>query len=94
MMPEKEKGPVNAHLGLCGPCFEFSSDGTHHEKRTVIIVPIVIEEGQEGMLRLSWGCNRAPNCMDVECRYSRGNRRRSPEENNATIEPFGAFGDR
>jgi len=92
-MSKKVKNLPYLHFGICAPCFEFSSDEVHHEKRTVVIVPIVIEENEEGNIQLSWGCSRAPNCMDGECRYSRG-KRRSPEEQNSAIEHFGAYGDR
>jgi len=58
---------------VCVPCFEFTRDGSRLEKRSVIIAPIVVDEFEPGLYKLSWGCSCGKTCLDEYCRYSKQN---------------------
>lgn len=66
MRPDKLKwvlAPVSV------PCFDYTDEEGNREKRTVIIAPISIEEGEK-ILKIGYACNRSLYCHDGECRYS------------------------
>ena len=79
---------------ICAACFDFTLDGRTYEKRTVVIVPIIVEEKMSGVFQYSWACSRGVNCRDPYCRYSRRWKTRDHDNFSAEIESIATLGDR
>jgi len=78
---------------ICTACFDFTLDDGQYQKRTIIIVPIVVEEKSSGLFHVSWACSRSISCRDNCCRYSQSRKRKQANE-ESEIEHLGSFGDR
>jgi len=77
---------------ICVPCWDFTPDGVQHEKRTVVIAAIVIEDLEEGVFQYSYACSRGPFCRDKECRYVKKDKKGN--EIPPVVERLGTFLDR
>lgn len=71
---------------ICAPCFECTM-GKFKEKKTVVIVAITVEQLNESVIQIGYGCSRGRSCMDKGCRYSKGSA--SEKDDFAPIESFG-----
>jgi hypothetical protein len=56
---------------ICAPCFECTK-GKFKEKKTVVIVAITVEQLNDAVTQIGYGCSRGRSCMDKGCRYSKG----------------------
>ena len=79
---------------ICAACFDFTVDGQKYQRRTIVVVPIVVEEKMSGVFQYGWACSRGSNCRDPNCRYSRSWKRREHEENSDAMSPIATIGDR
>jgi hypothetical protein len=75
------------------PCFDFSTDGTNRQKKTVIISPIRIEEYDKRKLKITYGCSRGIFCRDAECRYVK-RPKIEREDSEMVVETFSSHLDR
>ncbi|MEM4497591.1 MAG: hypothetical protein QW692_02055 [Nitrososphaerota archaeon] len=60
--------------GFAAKCYEFKPD-MHQQPQlaSIIIIPIkVVEDSEQGSMRISWACNRGKNCYNTSCSYARG----------------------
>ena len=90
---ERVEGVMLVPTPMCSACFDFTTDGNNYEKRTIVIVPIVIDEKSSGLFQVSWACSRGVNCVDRSCRYSYSKKRKYANE-ETDIQHLGSFGDR
>ncbi len=52
------------------PCYDWNDYSGETSRKTVIISPIRIVDDGNGVVQVSWGCNRGAFCKDKNCRYS------------------------
>ena len=53
------------------PCYDFTTDGYNRLKKTVIIMPIMIEEYEKNKFKVTYECSRGFYCKDVECIHAK-----------------------